>query len=59
MESQHVARSPTLSGAGHETDPSGKFVVDDDFRSHYLQVYIEATLLAIRYEPIEVLCRES
>jgi hypothetical protein len=49
MESQQAARSPTLSGVGHEPDPSGKFVVDDDFRSHYLQVYIEATLLSIRY----------
>lgn len=37
-----------LSGAGHEPDPSDRFVYDDDFRSHFLQAYIEATLLSIR-----------
>ncbi|TVU06507.1 hypothetical protein EJB05_49728, partial [Eragrostis curvula] len=36
------------NGAGHEPDPSGRFMYDDEFRSHYLQVYIEATLLSIR-----------
>ncbi|KAK3121547.1 hypothetical protein QOZ80_8BG0655870 [Eleusine coracana subsp. coracana] len=35
------------NGAGHETDPSGMVVTDDKFRSHYLQVYIEAMLLSI------------
>ncbi|TVU03888.1 hypothetical protein EJB05_50561 [Eragrostis curvula] len=36
------------NGAGHKPDPSGGSVYDDEFRSHYLQVYIEATLLSIR-----------
>ncbi|GJN03257.1 hypothetical protein PR202_ga20682 [Eleusine coracana subsp. coracana] len=35
------------NGAGHETDPSGMVVTNDEFRSHYLQVYIEAMLLSI------------
>ncbi|GJN16489.1 hypothetical protein PR202_gb03486 [Eleusine coracana subsp. coracana] len=33
---------------GDKPDPSRRFVTDDEFRTHYLQGYIEATLLSIR-----------
>ncbi|KAL6640106.1 hypothetical protein ACP70R_022416 [Stipagrostis hirtigluma subsp. patula] len=36
------------NGAGHEPHPSGRFVYEDEFRSHFLQDYIEAMLLSIR-----------
>ncbi|KAK3123234.1 hypothetical protein QOZ80_8AG0626880 [Eleusine coracana subsp. coracana] len=36
------------NGVGDKPDPSGRFVTDDEFRTHYLQGYIEATLLSIR-----------
>ncbi|KAM0906026.1 hypothetical protein ACQ4PT_017005 [Festuca glaucescens] len=36
------------NGAGHEPDPSGGLLYDDEFRSHFLQVYIEAALQSIR-----------
>ncbi|KAF8675595.1 hypothetical protein HU200_047667 [Digitaria exilis] len=49
---KHKYRNPPIviyeNGAGHEPDPSDRFVYDDDFRSHFLQAYIEATLLSIR-----------
>ncbi|KAM0843104.1 hypothetical protein ACQ4PT_057925 [Festuca glaucescens] len=36
------------NGAGHEPDPSGGLLYDDEFRSRFLQVYIEAALQSIR-----------
>ncbi|KAM0843111.1 hypothetical protein ACQ4PT_057926 [Festuca glaucescens] len=36
------------NGAGHEPDPSGGLLYDDEFRSPFLQVYIEAALQSIR-----------
>lgn len=36
------------NGVGHEPDPSGDFMYDDEFRAHFLQVYIEAALSSIR-----------
>ncbi|CAO2175716.1 unnamed protein product [Urochloa humidicola] len=49
---KHKYRNPPVliyeNGAGHEPDPSGKFLYDDEFRTSYLQGYIEATLQSIR-----------
>jgi beta-glucosidase len=41
----HPPRAP---GAGHEPDPSGGFLYDDEFRAHFLQVYMQAALGSIR-----------
>ncbi|CAO2201402.1 unnamed protein product [Urochloa humidicola] len=49
---KHKFRNPPVliyeNGAGHKPDPSGRFMYDDEFRSRYLQDYIEATLQSIR-----------
>jgi len=39
-----------ISGAADRPDPSGGNSYDDEFRSQFLQDYIEATLQSIRYQ---------
>ncbi|PWZ04917.1 Beta-glucosidase 31 [Zea mays] len=39
---------PPPPGAGHEPDPSGGFLYDDEFRAHFLRVYVEAALASVR-----------
>jgi beta-glucosidase len=43
-----VPPPPPPPGAGHEPDPSGGFLYDDEFRAHFLRVYVEAALASVR-----------
>ncbi|AQL03851.1 Beta-glucosidase 11 [Zea mays] len=47
----HYGNPPVMiheNGAGHEPDPSGGFLYDDEFRAHFLRVYVEAALASVR-----------
>jgi hypothetical protein len=41
------------TGAAGQPDPSGGNTDDDEFRSQFLQDYIEATLQSIRYSALQ------